>query len=88
MLDTQMQPSAAQFRFARQLSANVRTLGSILTDRMWLKGLSFLALGVSLKLLLGFGILFSSAVVLVVYLVTGGWRFAYVVVKTLPRDAR
>ena len=88
LLDPQMQRSAAQFRFARQLSVSVRALGGILTCRMWLKCLLFFALGVSLKLFFGFGTLLSSAAVFAVYLVTGGWRFAYVVVKTLPRDAR
>ena len=82
-----MQPGAAQFRFARQLSAGVRTV-DMLANRMALKALAFLGLGVSLKLFLGVGVFLSIALVFAAYLATGGWRFAYVVVKTLPRDMR
>ncbi|KAK7095529.1 long-chain fatty acid transport protein 1-like [Littorina saxatilis] len=85
-----MQPSSSSgpFKFARRLSTCVRAGGSVVTDRMWLKVLIFLALGVSLRVFLGVGTLLAVAATFLVYLATGGWKFAVVVVKTLPRDVR
>ena len=79
-----MQPRAAQFRFARQLSTGVRALGS----KMSLKAVGFVAVAVGLKLVFGTGVLLSAGAAFTLYLVTGGWRFAVIVVKTLPRDVR
>ena len=81
-----MQDRSAQSKFARQLSAIVRTSGWIFTNKMLAKIAGFLALGVSLHIFFGLGILLSSAIVFTVYLFTGGWRFMYVVIKTFPRD--
>lgn len=83
-----MQTNSAHFRFARQLSACVRTGGYIFTMEMWTKWLFLIAVGVFLKLVFALGTLVTLAVVFIIYLATGGWRFAYVVLKTLPRDAK
>ncbi|KAL8558160.1 hypothetical protein ACOMHN_035465 [Nucella lapillus] len=83
-----MQNNNTQFKFARQFSASVRIAGDMLTNRMWQKTALFLALGVVFKVIFGMGTLLAILAVFAVYLATGGWRFAYVVVRTLPRDVR
>jgi hypothetical protein len=55
---------------------------------MWAKFACFLILGVFLKLVLELGTLLTLLAVFAVYLATGGWKFAYVVVKTFKRDCK
>ncbi|XP_076455364.1 long-chain fatty acid transport protein 1-like [Babylonia areolata] len=83
-----MQHNSSQFKFARQLSAGIRTAGDVAKSRMWQKGVLFLTLGVFVKVFFQTGALLAFLAVLAVYLLTGGWRFAYVVARTFQRDAR
>jgi len=53
-----------------------------------IKSFFLFSLTVILWLQLGFGLLTTLAIVLGIYLSTGGWNFATVVWKTLPRDGR
>ena len=73
------------FRFARALS---RTVHGAATYRGTMFGLVFLGLAGLLWLLFDFTFLTSGLISFIVYLAAGGWRFADVVIHTLPRDAR
>ena len=73
------------FKVARQIS---RTVHGIKEAKTMIKSFFFISLAVILWLQLGFGLITTLAIVLGIYLSTGGWNFATVVVKTLPRDGR
>lgn len=72
------------FKFARMLS---RTVHSLPTARTMLKSAAFGGLALVL-LWQGWSVLMTVLITLLAYLATGGWAFAKIVVRTLPRDLR
>ncbi|XP_067662687.1 long-chain fatty acid transport protein 4-like [Haliotis asinina] len=76
---------SVEFTFARKLSWVVRDL---LGSSMFLKAAAFLALGITLSCYAGFSCGLTTVIVFLVYLLTGGHRFALVVFKTVPRDLK
>lgn len=77
----------ALFRAARVLNSLVSYLPRN-SLRMVLKWAAFAGLAAVLRGYLGLSNLQTAAGVFAVYLATGGWKFAWVVIKTLPRDVR
>ncbi|XP_046376251.2 long-chain fatty acid transport protein 4-like [Haliotis rufescens] len=75
---------SAEFSFARKLSSVVRGL----TGSMLRKLAAFLALGVTLSCYVGFSCCLTTVIVFLVYLLTGGHRFALVVCRTIRRDLK
>jgi len=60
-----------------------------LTDNtMLLKCAAFLVLGIFLSYYLSFSCALTTGIVFAVYLLTGGLKFTWVVLNTLPRDIR
>jgi len=52
------------------------------------KGIAFAIFGVLFKFYTSCGIFLSLLAVLALYAVTGGWRFIYIVIVTIPRDLK
>ena len=73
------------FRFARALSSSVHGAA---TYKGTMKGLLFVGLAALLWMLFDFSVSTSVLISFIAYLAAGGWRFADVVIHTLPRDAR
>ncbi|KAK6194722.1 hypothetical protein SNE40_000300 [Patella caerulea] len=65
-----------------------QSIRAIMANNSLLKLGAFIALGIFLSLYVGVACLPTIAVVFTIYLVTGGWRFTLIVIKTLPRDFR
>ncbi|XP_060078888.1 long-chain fatty acid transport protein 1-like [Ylistrum balloti] len=67
----------------------VRDVTYIFIDNMVLvKCAAFFGLGAALSYGIGLSCTLTTLLVFGVYLVTGGWRFTWVVINTLPRDLR
>ena len=73
------------FRFARSLS---RTVHAIPSYKTIMKGAVFVGAVAVLWLFFGFSLTTASLLSFIAYLATGGWRFAEVVINTLPRDLK
>lgn len=73
------------FVVARQIR---RTLDFAKESMTVLKCGAFFALGCFLSYYLGLSCTVTTLVVFGVYLATGGWRFTWVVINTLPRDLK
>lgn len=73
------------FGFAQALS---RTLHFVIDNMTLLKCAVFFTLGVVLSYGLGFSCALTTFLVAVIYLVTGGWKFVWIVINTLPRDVK
>ena len=73
------------FRFARSLS---RTVHATASYKATMKGAAFAGVAAVLWLLFGFSLTTASFLSFIAYLATGGWRFAEVVINTLPRDLK
>ena len=78
-------PESMLFKFARILS---RTVHSLPQYKMVLKLAVFGGLVAVLSQFLGASVPISVGASFAVYLLTGGWRFCRVIIKTLPRDLR
>ena len=77
--------SGSVFRFARSLS---RTAHATTSYKATMKGALFAGGAAVLWLFFGFSLTTASLISFIAYLATGGWRFAEVVFRTLPRDIR
>ncbi|XP_052095363.1 long-chain fatty acid transport protein 4-like [Mytilus californianus] len=73
------------FRIAQSLS---RTLYSVIDNMSLVKCGVFFTLGAILSFGLGFSCQITTLLIIATYLATGGWKFIWVVINTLPRDAK
>lgn len=73
------------FVVARQIR---RTLDFMSYNMSLLKCGVFFALGSFLSYYLGLSCALTTLIVFLVYLVTGGWRFTWVVINTFSRDMK
>ncbi|KAJ8299889.1 hypothetical protein KUTeg_021408 [Tegillarca granosa] len=73
------------FDLARSVS---RAVDISINNMVFLKCAAFFALGAFLSWYLGWSCLVTTLTVFIVYLVTGGWKFTWVVLNTLKRDIR
>ncbi|KAL4219699.1 hypothetical protein ACF0H5_022269 [Mactra antiquata] len=70
------------------VARSIRTVAHTFCNMLALKLIAFFGLGVFLSYYLGWTCMLTTVTVFAVYLVTGGWKFVKVVIKTLPRDLR
>lgn len=73
------------FRIAQSLS---RTLYSVIDNMSLVKCGVFFGLGAILSYGFGFSCQITTLLIIATYLATGGWKFIWVVINTLPRDAK
>lgn len=73
------------FDLARSVS---RAVDISINNMVLLKCAAAFALGACLSWYLGWSCLVTTLTVFVVYLVTGGWKFTWVVLNTFKRDFR
>ena len=73
------------FKIARNISLSVHRAKA---HKMELKTSLFLIFALVLKFYFGFTTLEVILTVIVIYLATGGWKFTWIIIKTLPRDMK
>lgn len=70
------------------VARSIRTVANTVCNMLALKLTGFFLLGIFLSYYLGWTCMLTTVTVFGIYLVTGGWKFMKVVIKTLPRDLR
>ncbi|XP_041368916.1 long-chain fatty acid transport protein 4-like [Gigantopelta aegis] len=79
-----MQSKSIEFKVARSLRSSIYQLTE---NTMLLKVAAFLGFGIFLSYL-GYGCLMTTGIVFLAYLVTGGYKFTWIAIKTFKRDLK